>query len=274
MKEKLVSKDMVRGVHPIFRKRIGNTLIKILFSLTGVNKANSVYDNSKHLHGIEFVTDMLDKMGIKRAYKNIEVLDQFKGKPFITTSNHPYGHIDGIIEIETMGKIYPNFKVMVNWVLQQIDTMEEFFIGVNPFPKKNKMSTVKSSVGGIIQCLDHLKAGNPLGLFPSGGVSLPNLRGKVVDREWQLSTIKLIKKARVPIVPIYISGSNSLLYQLLGYIGWRARTLRLLHELTNKKGKTITVHFGEPISVEEQDKHTDIKEFGEFLWSKTYEMMK
>lgn len=274
MKEKLIGKDIVRKAHPVFRGRFGNTLIKALFSLSGANKVNGVYDRSKHLTGLDFVNHMLDNLGIIREFENYEVLEAFKDKPFITVSNHPYGHLDGIIAISAVAGVRKDFKVMVNWVLMQIDTMEEFFIGVNPFPKKNKMSTVKSSVGGIKQCLDHLSEGHPLGLFPAGGVSRPDLGGKVVDREWQESTIKLIKRAKVPVIPMYISGSNSLLYQLLGYIGWRARTARLLHEVTNKKGKTIAVRFGTPISVEEQDKFTDMEKFGEFLKDKTYEMMK
>lgn len=274
MKDKLISKDMVRGAHPVFKGRFGNTLIKAVFSLSGINKVNKVYDTSKHLTGLEFVNHMLDNLGIIRKFENYEVVESFKDTPFITVSNHPYGHLDGIIAISAVAGFRKDFKVMVNWILMQIDTMEEFFIGVNPFPKKNKMSAVKSSVGGIKQCLDHLAEGHPLGLFPAGGVSRPALDGKVIDREWQESTIKLIKRARVPVIPMYISGSNSLLYQLLGYIGWRVRTARLLHEVTNKKGKTIYVRFGEPISVEEQDKFTDIEKFGEFLKGKTYEMMK
>ncbi len=274
MKEKLVSKEMIRGIHPVFRGRYGNTLIKILTKLLGVNKVNGIYDASKHLTGLEFVDDMLDKLKITRKYENREILNEFEGKPFITVSNHPYGHIDGIIAISAVANIRKDFKVMVNWVLMQIDTMEEFFIGVNPFPKKNKMSNVKSSVGGIKQCIEHLEENHPLGLFPAGGVSRPSLTGKVTDREWQESTLKLIKKARVPVIPMYISGSNSLLYQILGYIGWRVRTMRLLHEVTNKKGKTVYIRFGKPITVEEQDKFDNIAEFGEFLHKKTYELRK
>jgi len=273
MKEKLVSKDMVRGLHPVFRGRFGNILIKILFSLSGVNKVNAVYDGSKHLSGLEFVNDILDKLGIIRKYENYEVLDSFKEGPFITVSNHPYGHIDGIIEISAVAGKRSDYRVMVNWVLKQIDTMDEFFLGVNPFPKGNKMSEAKSSVSGVKQCLDQLRSGHALGLFPAGGISLPSF-SQPVDREWQEPTLKLIKKAKVPIIPVFISGRNSWFYQVLGHIGWRARTSRLLHEVTNKKGKTIRVCFGEPISVEEQSKYEDIKEFGKFLHSRVYAMSK
>jgi len=274
MKDKLVSKEMIRGMHPIFRGRLGDAFIKILSAFSGINKLNAVYDASKHLTGLDFVNDMIGKLGITCRYKNRETLELLKGKSFITVSNHPYGHLDGIIEIGAIGAVRNDFKMMVNWVLMQIDTMDEFFIGVNPFPKNNKMSTVKSSVGGIKQCLDHLRNGHPLGFFPSGGISLPHLKGGPEDAEWKESVLKIIKKAKVPIVPVYISGGNSWFYQLLGFIGWRVRTVRLLHEITNKKGKTISVNFGTPVSVEQQNEYENIREFGRFLKSKVYEMRK
>lgn len=273
MKEKLISKDMIKGLHPIFRSRYGNAIIKILFKITGINKVNAIYDASKHLTGLEFVDDMLDKLGIIRKYENYEVLDNFKEGPFITVSNHPYGHVDGIMAISAVAGKRRDYKMMVNWMLMQIDTMEEHFIGVNPYSKDNKMSEVKSSVGGVKQCLGHLKDGHPLGLFPAGGVSSPHL-DRTEDREWQEPVLKLIKKAKVPIIPMFISGNNSWFYRFLGFIDWRIRTIRLLHEVTNKKGKTVYIRFGKPITVEEQAKYTDIKEFGEFLKAQTYAMKK
>ncbi|MDH6307503.1 putative hemolysin [Dysgonomonas sp. PFB1-18] len=273
MKEKLISKDMIRGVHPIFRGRFGNVLTKIVFSVGGLNKVNAIYDASKQYTGLAFVNDMLDKLQIIRKAENYEVLDNFKEGSFITVSNHPYGHVDGIIAISLVAGKRRDYKMMVNWMLSQIDTMDEHFIGVNPYSKDNKMSELKSSIGGVKQCLEHIRDGHPLGLFPAGGVSSPHL-DRTEDREWQEPVLKLIKKAKVPVIPMFISGNNSWFYRFLGFIDWRIRTVRLLHEVHNKKGKTITVRFGNPISVEEQSKYTDIKEFGEFLKAQTYAMKK
>jgi hypothetical protein len=46
--------------------------------------------------------------------------------------------------------------------------------------------------------------------------------------------------------------------------------IRLGHEVTNKRGKTVCVRFGQPISVEEQSRFEDIRAFGEFLKMRTY----
>jgi len=271
MKEKLISKDEVRNLSPILRGRFGNALLKMIFSITGINKVNGVYDGSKHKTGVEFVNDLLDRQGIIRIVENQDVLDSLQNQAFITVSNHPFGHIDGIIIISVVAAKRKDFKMMVNWMLNRIDTMEGNFIGVNPYSKDSKMSTIKSSVGGVKQCLEHIRAGHPLGFFPAGGVSSSHFT-YTKDREWQEPVLKLIKKAKVPVVPIYISGTNSWLYRFLGFIDWRLRMVRLLHEVTNKKGKKIYIRFGNPISVEEQSQFEDIKAFGEFLRAKTYEL--
>ena len=273
MKEKLISKDEIRNAAPVFNGWFGNLLLKAVFKFGGLNKVNKIYDDSKHLTGLDFVNDMLDKLEINRAVENYEVLDQFKDTPFITVSNHPYGHVDGIIAISVVAAKRRDYKVMVNWMLEKIDTMAEHFIGVNPYAKDSKMSEAKSSVGGVKMCLEHIRGGHPLGLFPAGGVSTPHL-DRTEDREWQTTVLKLVKKAKVPVVPMFISGNNSWFYRFLGFIDWRIRTARLLHEVTNKRGKTITVRFGEPISVEKQAEFDDIKEYGEYLKQMTYAMKK
>jgi putative hemolysin len=269
MKEKLISKEEIRSLHPLLRGRFGKGLLKMVFSVTGMNKINGVYDGSKHQTGVGFVTDLLDRQGITRIVENYDVLDLFQNQAFITVSNHPFGHIDGIIVISVVAAKRKDFKMMVNWMLNRIDTMEENFIGVNPYSKDSKMANAKSSFGGTKQCLEHLKAGHPLGFFPAGGVSSSHLTN-TKDRDWQIPVLKLIKKAKVPVIPMYISGTNSWLYRFLGFIDWRVRMIRLFHEVTNKKGKKIYIRFGEPISVEEQSQFEDIQAFGEFLKAKTY----
>jgi len=273
MREKLISKDDLRKIHPIFRGRFGEILIKMVFSFTGVNKVNGVYDGSKHKTGEAFTSDLLDRQNIIRIVENYEVLDFFKDQAFITVTNHPYGHIDGITIISVIAAKRKDYKLMANWMLTRIDTMEDHFIGVNPYSKDTKMSTLKSSLGGVKQCLEHIKEGHPLGFFPAGGVSNCHLT-YTKDREWQAPVIKLIKKAKMPVIPVFISGNNSWLYRFLGIINWRVRMFRLMHEVTNKKGKKIYIRFGKPITVEEQSQFEDIKAFGEFLKKKTYELQK
>lgn len=275
MKEKLISAEEIKSIHPIFRGRFGNILIKMVMSITGLNKVNRVYDTSKQYEGVAFCDHLLKDVGVKVVIENREVLDQFKDQAFITVSNHAYGHIDGITAIDVVGSVRSDYKMMVNFILAMIDTMSMHFIAVNPYQKGTVSN--KSSLDGVKQCIAHVKAGHPLGFFPAGAVSKTKLKGlkmTVRDREWQPSVIKLIKGVKVPVVPMYFSGNNSWFFNFLDLVDWRLRSLRLGHEVYNKRGKTIHVRFGEPIMPDEIARHTDLDELGEFLKDKTYALAK
>lgn len=275
MKDKLISAEDVRKMSPVFRGPFGNLLIKFGMALTGMNKVNRIYDASKQYEGVAFCDHLLKDVGVNIVVENSEILHRFDGQPFITVSNHAYGHIDGIAAIDIVGSIRPDYKMMVNFILGMIDTMAGNFITVNPY-QEGKLGD-KSSFEGIKKSIEHIKGGHPLGFFPAGAVSktrIRNFKMVVEDREWQEPVLKLIKKSKAPVIPMYFSGKNSWLFNFLDLISWKLRSLRLGHEVYNKRGKTIYVRFGEPIMPAETTKYTDIKEFGEFLKAKTYALAK
>lgn len=272
MKEQLISDEDIRKLHPVFNKKNGDKYIKISRKITGLDKACKVYDNSKHLTGVEFTTDLLNKLGIERNVINGGILEQFNGKPFITISNHPNGHVDGIALIETVASRASNFKVMVNFILGFVDTMEENFITVNPYKESNKKHI---SLSGIKESISHLQEGLPLGFFPAGSVSRLKMRkGKfeIIDREWQESVIKLIYKSEVPVIPIHIDFRNSYPFYATRFIHWTLQTMALCHELDNKDGKTMTITVGDPILPEEIKLFKKMDELGKFLKEKTYSL--
>jgi putative hemolysin len=266
MKDKLINKELLQSISPILAKPL---IMKSVMKIGGFDKVNRIYDSAKHESGTDIEDAMIDGLGITRKVHNIEILKQFEGKPFITVSNHPYGHVDGIMLIGEVSKIRPDFKVMVNWMLGQIDIMQDHFIGVNPYSAN---ISAKSSLNGLKECIRHLRDNRPLGFFPAGAISKTVGFNKIKDQEWQEGVLKLIQKAQVPIIPAYFSGQNSCFFNFLDRIDWRVRNVRLCHELDTKKGKTIDLVFGEPILPEEQKQWTDTKLFGAFLKERTYEL--
>lgn len=275
MKDKLISIEDIQAKSPKLKGKLGRAIIKLALKLTGLNKVNKIYDASKHLEGPEFCHHLLQTAGIKIVVENLEVIKQFEGKPFITVSNHAYGHIDGIAAIDILASQRPDYKMMVNFILGMIDTMAMNFIVVNPY-ESGKLAN-KSSLEGVKQSIDHLKEGHALGFFPAGAVSKTKIvkgKMKVEDREWQPSVIKLIQRAKVPVIPMYFSGNNSWFFNFLDLISWRLRSLRLGHEVNNKKGKTIYIRLGDPIMPDEQAKYKTVEELGNFLKEKTYALAK
>lgn len=236
-----------------------------------VDKVNWLHDHNCDTPGHPFTDGLLRDLDITLRIDNEQVLDSLQQGAFITVSNHPFGALDGISLINIVGKRRPQFKVMVNMVLNYISAMRPNFIAVDAYqsddPKKKAVSMV-----GIKSAIQQVRSGEPIGFFPAGAVSKIT-KWKLQDREWQENIIRLIMQLKVPVVPIFFHGRNSAMSHILGLIDWRLRTMRLPTEVFRKKGTTIHVSIGDPISVEEQKQHMgSIEEFGKYLRERTYSL--
>jgi putative hemolysin len=161
---------------------------------------------------------------------------------------------------------------MVNEFLAKIETLSPNFINV--VPKGNEETGPKAaSLSGIRETLGRLRDGHPVGFFPSGAVSDLSLKEHCVrDREWQAPLLRVIQKAKVPVIPIRFFDGNSKTYYRLGLIGWKVRLTKLLSEVFNKRGATVRLGIGETISPERQAACGSVEELGALLRSGVYDM--
>ncbi|MBI9059656.1 MAG: lysophospholipid acyltransferase family protein [Labilibaculum sp.] len=246
----------------------GENFAKLLMYLLRLNKLNDLYSANYSKDGLEFIDSLLDDLNIKFEFDEEELKRIPKEGSFITISNHPFGGIDGLILIKMICTVRPEFKAMANFLLKKVEPIQDYFLGVNPFEDRKGAS---SSMGGLKEGLRHLSDGKPLGIFPAGEVSSYQAQShNITDKQWQPSILKFIKKAEVPVIPIYFQGSNSLIFHLLGMIHPSLRTVKLPSELLNKKNKVIRIRIGNPISVKDQKGFTDINQYGRFLRAKTF----
>lgn len=270
----IMTADKAAQLSPIFEGKRGKLLYKAAMRLSGIYHVNDIHQKVEDLGiepGPDFAKGILDQMGVDFLIGNPQRLN-FPGKgAFITISNHFYGHLDGICLVDIVGHARPKTKVMVNELLMHVWGLAPNFISVNPTLKKRE--TTATSIQGIKDALNQIQSGEPLVMFPSGAVAdLKPKEGWILsERDWQDSAIKLIRKARVPVIPIRFFDHNSWLYYALGIIDYRVRFLRLFHELKNKRGTNPRLGIGETISVEQQDAVPDAN-FKEFLRSSVYDM--
>ncbi len=246
-------------------------LVNRLLHWLQVDEVNAVHGRWCDTPGPEFVKRMVEEdFKLKLRVDGMNILDDMPDGRFITVSNHPFGALDGITLIYLVTRRFPDFKVMVNMILNKISAMRPNFIAVDALstddPEKRKVS-----VNGIREAMRQIRDGHPLGFFPAGAMSKVNIHGHLEDRPWQKSVLQIIGKAKVPVIPIFFHGSNSWWFNILGHICWPARSLRLPAEVFRKRGKEIHISIGQPISVEEIQAHnTSPEELGELLRSRTY----
>jgi putative hemolysin len=241
-----------------------------LMRLTGLAKINQLYDELANLQGLDFIDACMARMEIEVEWEG-NGLDKIpKTGAFIIVSNHPFGAWDGIILLHWLARVRPDFKVMANFLLQQVEPLSDYFI---PVPPLETHQNSFNSLQGMKQVLAHLKDGHPVGLFPAGEVSSfqPKTR-TITDRVWQRPAIKLIEKAGVPVIPVHFEGANSPLFQLMGMIHPVLRTAGLPHETLNKKHSTIKVRVGSPISVKELQGVSGVDRLSRYLRARVYSL--
>ncbi len=242
---------------------MGWTLMRVL----NISTINKVYDKHKHLDGLNFMNALLEEFEIKFEIPEEDLRRIPKTGPFITISNHPLGGVDGILLLKLLLEHHPDFKIIANFLLHRIEPMKPYVMPVNPF-ENNK--DIKSSFGGFKHSLKHLREGYPLGIFPAGEVSTYRDGKLIIDKPWEEAVMKLVKRANVPVVPIYFHAKNSQLFYRMAKMSDTLRTAKLPSELLTQKERLIKVRIGLPISVKDQDEHDSLESFTNFIRRKTY----
>ncbi|SIT06570.1 Putative hemolysin [Zobellia uliginosa] len=245
----------------------GTFVAWILLRVTKISNMNRRYDKMSHLNGTDFLDAVLEEYEIDYEIPINDLKRLPKEGAFITVSNHPLGGMDGIILLKLMLQHRPQYKVMANFLLQRFKPLASYIFPVNPFEDHKE---AKSSMAGFKNAMLHLKEGHPVGIFPAGEVSTFKEGKLVVDRPWEPTAMKLIRKAQVPVVPIYFHARNSKLFYRLAKISGVFRTAKLPSEVYSQRNRPIKVRIGQPISVATQNEQESLEEFTELLRRKTY----
>ena len=246
---------------------LGSFVGWIILRILRISAVNKIYDNNKNKSDLDFLNGILDDCKVKFEIPEEDLKRIPEEGPFITISNHPLGGIDGVLLLKLLIEKRADYKIVANFLLQRVAPLKPYVMPVNPFETRKE---AKSSIAGLKSALLHLREGNPLGVFPAGEVST-HKDGKLnVDKPWEEGAIKLIKKANVPVIPIYFHAKNSRLFYFLSKFSDTLRTAKLPSEVIQQRGRVIKVRIGKPISVKDQDTFKALPDFYKFIRRKTY----
>jgi len=263
----VTAKEVARAIQIDRYGLLGTFTAWVLMRLTRMSNINRVYAKYKDLPGLEFLDAILDYYEIDFEIPEEDFRRLPKEGPYITISNHPLGGIDGVLLLKLLLEKRSDYKIIANFLLQRIDPLKPFILPVNPFENRKD---VRSSIMGFKRAMAHLQEGHPLGIFPAGEVSTYKDGRLIVDKPWEEAALKLVRKAEVPVVPIYFHARNSRLFYRLSRIHEIFRTAKLPSELSTQRNRSIKVRIGQPISVQVQQEQETLEEFTELLRKKTY----
>ena len=215
---------------------------RLIMKVAALKKINRLYESAFSYEG-PYPEGLLYNLGVSYDVAPSDLKNIPASGPAIVIANHPTGALDGMILIDLLSKARPDVKFMGNFLLSRIGPLKRFVIDVDPFDAKSG-----GNVSGIRESLQHLSGGGLLVIFPAGEVATWQ-RGfrDVKDRPWPESVLKFIRKAQVPVVPVYIEASNSRTFRLAGKVHPMLRTLLLPRELVNKAGCSVPLRIASPI---------------------------
>jgi putative hemolysin len=224
-----------------------NGLIKPTEYLLAVDKINKVHNRlSAEICVGDFCCHALKALKIEYAFTERELAQIPASGPLVMVANHPFGGVEGIILAEVLLQVRPDVRILGNYLLTRIPALASHIIPLDPInPKKS----VRTNARGLKQALRWVSSGGALLTFPSGEVSHFRLRSaRVEDPPWSPHIASIVSKTKAKALPVYVHGRNSVLFNVMGTIHPRLRTMLLPRELINKKASIIELTMGNAIS--------------------------
>ncbi|MEC7352409.1 MAG: lysophospholipid acyltransferase family protein, partial [Planctomycetota bacterium] len=186
--------------------------------------------------------------------------------PVIVTANHPLGGHDAMALLALVEQRRPDVKVLANRLLGKMRFLNDAILEVDVLgdsPGANR-STMREVVRFV-------RDGGALIVLPAGAVSHLNRKSKVVtDDPWTAQIGVLARLTKATIVPAFIGGRNSTLFQMAGLVHPILRTLLLPHELVRSTGMRFPVRIGEPVPPARVAKFESPEDLVEYLRALTY----
>lgn len=166
--------------------------------------------------------------------------------PVIVAANHPHGLVDGLVLLNALRRVRPDIRVLTNHLLARIPELRDCCLFVDPFDGPGAEARSRA---GLRAAHLWLRRGGALIVFPAGEVAhARRTDGSRTDSPWKPAMGRLALTTGAQVIPAFIRGGNSRMFYAAGRLHAALRTLLLPRELLKKRGSTIAVRFGEPLS--------------------------
>lgn len=246
--------------------------IQAVESLTGKGKLWSVYreyQKEPKKDGEFFWAAALRKLNISAEYDVSKLENIPKEGGLLVLANHPFGIADGLVLCDLVSRQRPDHKILINSVLRHAEEAKPLML---PIDFSGTREAIETNLQSRKDARQWLKDGHCLIVFPAGGVSDIGVWGNKVawDRAWQPFVGSLIKQTKPTILPVYIEGQNSTLFQWASVTAMFLRLALFLRETVLRMNGTVKLHFGKTIAYEALPEGAERDELCDYLYAELY----
>ncbi|RYY03465.1 MAG: GNAT family N-acetyltransferase [Gammaproteobacteria bacterium] len=218
---------------------IRNSTLSILRRLTREQEINSFLHEHQGVTGIDFIDRIFDYFNFSYTISQRDRDNIPSHGRVIIIANHPIGSLDGLALLRLVSEVRRDVKIVANDMLMAFEPLHELLLPLDNLTR----GAYKQSYKNILQALTDEQA---IIIFPAGEVSRASPQG-IRDGKWQAGFLHFARKAKAPILPIFVSAKNSLLFYTTSIIFKPLATALLAHEMFNKRSAEIKFRVGEAI---------------------------
>ena len=233
-----------------------------------VGALEHLYAAASESNGGTLAQSVLSQLEIKICARPEDLAHVPVGGTAVVAANHPFGMLDGLVLNAVLEGVRPDFKIVVNEMLDGISELRDRFITVDVFGGRD---AIRRNAAALREAVQWLRGGHLLVVFPSGEVShwQSQQRG-IADPPWNTLAARCAIIADAPVIPAFFTGDNSFVFQIAGFVHPWLRTARLPAELLNKRGRTIEVRFGAAVSPRDLAQCGSLPRATSYLRARTY----
>ena len=185
--------------------------------------------------------------------------------PAIVVANHPFGGIEALILATVLRSVRDDVRVFGDQLMKRTPNVKDTFILPDPLETSRPARTSRNT------CIEWVKDGGLLALFPAREISHIDLkRRSIADPKWRRSAARMIRRTKAPVLPMFFSGYNGVLFQLLGLVHYRLSGVVLPRELFSRRRRDIQIRTGSLIPFDKLKAFFRDKNMTEYLRMRTY----
>ncbi|MBO0664392.1 1-acyl-sn-glycerol-3-phosphate acyltransferase [Jiella sp. MQZ9-1] len=192
----------------------------------------------------DFFAEAIARMEIVIAARNVAQIP--REGALAVVANHPYGAMDGIALACLMSRVRGDVMIIAHAALARVPELAERLFAID---FSGSRVAERANVQARAGALAHLKRGGCLLVFPAGAVmTTPHaFARRAVEWNWGPLSARLIMRSGARVLPVYVPGQNSRLFQVASHLSQSLRYALLFHEAARMIGGRIDLHVGRVI---------------------------
>ena len=175
--------------------------------------------------------------------------------PIVAVANRPFGLLDAFIIGRELARLRGQLLILGSPSLAETPELSPWVL---PFEIRTASTNPYQNHASLRSARRHLLAGGTLLVFPATDIAHWHPGKGIVECPWSDHAAQLALDTRASILPVFLQGQNSLLFQGAGLLNSRLRRTLMPREFCCRQHQQTQVHFGSIIPFPRLQKFTSV----------------